>query len=100
MYIDAKFLELIITGVWITIGSLLLIINIFMQKALLKIIGIACLVTSISVFIIKKFFSLYQQYFYLEIALLMVLGIVIFFLMRKIALKPNKTDNENEINKV
>ena len=93
-YVDAKFLELIITGVWITIGVLLLIINIFTKKVLLKIIGIACLVTSISVFIIKKLFSLYPQYFYLEIALLIVLGIVIFFAMRKMALKSNKTETD------
>jgi len=94
MYIDAKFLELIITGVWIFIGSLLLIINIFIQKVILKIIGIACLVTSISVFIIKKLFSLYPQYFYLEIALLIVLGVAIFFSMRKMALKANNTENK------
>ena len=94
MYIDAKLLELIITGVWIFLGVLLLIINIFTQKLLLKIIGIACLVTSISVFIIKKLFSLYPQYFYLEIALLIVLGIVIFFAMRKMALKSNKTETD------
>ncbi|HBG48610.1 MAG TPA: hypothetical protein DDW90_03730 [Cyanobacteria bacterium UBA9971] len=94
MYIDAKFLELIITGVWIFLGILLLIINIFTQKVLLKIIGIACLVTSISVKIIKTLFSLYPQYFYLEIALLMVLGVVIFSVMRKMALKSNKTEPE------
>jgi len=94
MYIDAKFLELIITGVWIFLGILLLIINIFAKKILLKIIGIACLVTSISVFIIKTLFSLYPQYFYFEIALLIVLGVAIFFLMRKMALKSNKTEIE------
>ena len=73
-----------ITLGWIIFGLLLLMLNIYTKKVLFKTIGIACLVTSISTLIITTIFSLYPQYFYIKIALLIILSIVIFLSIRKI----------------
>ena len=85
-----------ITLGWVIFGLLLLMLNVYTKKVLFKIIGIACLVTSISSIIITTLFSLYPQYFYLEIALLIVLGTIIFLSIRKITKInqiPEKTDS-------
>jgi len=87
-----------ITLGWVVFGIVLLLINLYTKKVLMKIIGTVCLVTSISAYLISNIFSRYPKYIYLETALLVILGIALFFIVRKITKldqEPKKTDEEN-----
>jgi len=77
-------LNLKITFVWIIFGTVLLVINFYTKKAILKVIGITAIVTSISSFVITTFSSLFPKYIYLNIILQVILGVVIFFGLKKI----------------
>ena len=89
MYFNEKFIDLIITSVWILIGISLIIAKTYTKNVLFSILGTACLVTSISAYLVVNIFSLWPQYFYLEIAILFALSVTIFLSISKIT-KINK----------
>jgi membrane protein implicated in regulation of membrane protease activity len=92
-----------ITIAWIIVSIILLTLNYFTKNILFKVIGIACLVVSTSSYIITKVFSNYPQYLYLKIALLIILGAVIFFFIRnitKINIIPDSQKKNREIDVV
>lgn len=91
-YFNEKQLELIITGTWILIGIILLILNAVLKKDILKIIGIGCLVTSISIFVFTNIYSLFSSNFYVKLPFLAVLGFAIYFSVKKL-LKLDKIDS-------
>ncbi len=82
MYFDIQLINSIITGFWIFIGIVLLITNKITQNGLYSALGITCIITSISSYLIINYMNFGGNY-YIKYLILIILGAVIFFVINK-----------------
>lgn len=96
-YFNEKLVEQVITGVWVIIGIILLVIYSYTKNNILRVIGIGCLVTSISTFIFMNVYALYSSNFYFKLPFLAVMGFLIYFSVKKF-IKLDKADSDGAAN--